>query len=96
MIAMSKINLLAVILATTLLSSCGFHTPVKNTELNAIIVSEQSNNFASELRKRFNQEAAQNLTIKIGTEVQKQQTASYTAANTANSYVNPGCPNYNF
>ena len=87
MIAMSKINLLAVILATILLSSCGFHTPVKNTELNAIIVSEQSNNFASELRKRFNQEAAQNLTIKIGTEVQKQQTASYTVANTANSYT---------
>ena len=87
MIAMSKINLLAVILATTLLSSCGFHTPVKNTELNAIIVSEQSNNFASELRKRFNQEAAQNLTIKIGTEVQKQQTASYTVTNTANTYT---------
>ncbi|SMN15854.1 hypothetical protein CRYPA_1829 [uncultured Candidatus Thioglobus sp.] len=87
MIVMSKINLLAVILITTLLSSCGFHTPVKNTELNAVIVSDKSNAFANELQKRFNQEAVQNLTIQIGAEVQKQLTASYTATNTANSYT---------
>ncbi len=87
MIVMSKINLLAVILITTLLSSCGFHTPIKNTELNAVIVSDKSNTFAIELKKRFNQEAVQNLTIQIGVEIQKQQTTSYTTTNTTNSYT---------
>ena len=84
---MSKINLLALILITALLSSCGFHTPVKNTNLNATIVSDKSNTFANELQKIFNQEAAKNLTIQIAAEVQKQQTASYTTTNTANSYT---------
>ncbi len=84
---MSKINLLAILLATTLLSSCGFHTPVKNTPLNATIVSEKSNEFSDELRKRFDQNAMQSLTIQIGAESKKQQTASYTSTNTANSYT---------
>ncbi|MBC8494338.1 MAG: hypothetical protein H8D41_06060 [bacterium] len=84
---MLKTTLLPLILATTLLSSCGFHTPVKNTDLNATIVSEKSNIFATELKTRFNQEAAKNLSIQIGAEVKKQQTASYTTSNTANSYT---------
>lgn len=84
---MSKINLLAVILITALLSSCGFHTPAKNTALNATIISDKSNAFASELKKRFNQEASQNLIVQVGAETQKQQTASYTSSNTTNSYT---------
>ena len=84
---MSKIKLSVLILTTALLSSCGFHTPVKNTSLNATIVSESSNAFANELKTRFNQEAIQNLTIQIGAEVQKQQTASYKSGNTVNSYT---------
>jgi LPS-assembly lipoprotein len=83
---MSKITLLILILTTTLLSSCGFHTPAKNTALNATIQSEKSNAFAIELKKQFNQDAVQSLTIQIGTEVQKQQTSSY-ANNVANSYT---------
>jgi LPS-assembly lipoprotein len=84
---MFKLNLLALILATLLLNSCGFHTPIKNTDLNATIVSDKSNTFANELQKRFNQEASKNLIIQIDTEVKKQQTASYATDNTANSYT---------
>lgn len=84
---MSKINLLALILLSTLLSSCGFHAPVKNTTLNAIIQSEKSNKFAVELQKQFNQDAVQNLTIQIGAETQRIQASSYTTNNTANSYT---------
>jgi LPS-assembly lipoprotein len=84
---MSKINLSVLIITTALLSSCGFHTPIKNTPLNASIVSEKSNAFASELKTRFNQSANQNLTIQIGPEVQKQQTSSYTSGNVVNSYT---------
>ena len=82
---MSKINLSVLIITTALLSSCGFHTPIKNTPLNASIVSEKSNAFASELKTRFNQSANQNLTIQVGPEVQKQQTSSYTSGNVVNS-----------
>ena len=84
---MSKINLSVLIITTALLSSCGFHTPIKNTPLNASIVSEKSNAFASELQTRFNQSANQNLTIQVGPEVQKQQTSSYTSGNVVNSYT---------
>lgn len=84
---MSKINLSVLIITTALLSSCGFHTPIKNTPLNASIVSEKSNAFASELKTRLNQSANQNLTIQIGPEVQKQQTSSYTSGNVVNSYT---------
>jgi len=84
---MSKINFLTLILATALLSSCGFHTPVKNTPLNAVIVSANTNEFARELQSRFNQDAMQNLTIQLGSEIRKQQTASYTSSNSVNSYT---------
>ena len=84
---MSKINLSVLIITTALLSSCGFHTPIKNTPLNASIVSGKSNAFASELKTRFNQSANQNLTIQVGPEVQKQQTSSYTSGNVVNSYT---------
>lgn len=84
---MSKTNLSILILATALLSSCGFHTPIKNTPLNAVVVSANANEFAQELQTRFNQEAMQNLTIQIGSEVQKQQTSSYTSSNSVNSYT---------
>ena len=84
---MSKINFLTLILATALLSSCGFHTPVKNTPLNAVIVSADANDFARELQTRFNQDAMQNLTIQLGSEIRKQQTASYTSSNSVNSYT---------
>ena len=84
---MSKINLSVLIITAALLSSCGFHTPIKNTPLNASIVSEKSNAFASELKTRFNQSANQNLTIQVGPEVQKQQTSSYTSGNVVNSYT---------
>ena len=84
---MSKINFLTLILATALLSSCGFHTPVKNTPLNAVIVSANTNEFARELQSRFNQNAVQNLTIQLGSEMRKQQTASYTSSNSVNSYT---------
>ena len=84
---MSKINLLSIILITSLLSACGFHTPYKNTPLNASITSTDNNAFTTELKKRFNQEAAQTLAIQIGDEVQKKQTSSYNSSGKTNSYT---------
>ena len=84
---MSKISLLSIILITTLLSSCGFHTPYKNTSLNASVAANASNAFATELKKRLNQDAMQSLAIQIGDEVQKKHTASYNSSGQTNSYT---------
>jgi len=84
---MSKINLLSIILITSLLSACGFHTPYKNTPLNASITSTDNNAFTLELRKRFNSEAAQSLAIQVGDEVQKKQTSSYDSSGKISSYT---------
>ncbi len=84
---MSKINLLSIILITSLLSACGFHTPYKNTPLNASVTSTDNNTFTTELKKRFNQEATQTLAIQIGDEVQKKQTSSYNSSGKTNSYT---------
>ncbi len=85
---MSKINLLSIVLITSLLSACGFHTPYKNSPLNASVTSTNNNAFTTELIKRFNQEATQTLAIHIGDEVQKKQTSSYNSiTGKANSYT---------
>ncbi len=84
---MSKINFLSIILITSLLSACGFHTPYKNTPLNASVSANDNNTFATELKKRFNLEAMQSLSIQIGDETQKKQTASYKTTGSANSYT---------
>ncbi|HCJ98154.1 MAG TPA: hypothetical protein DHJ28_03350 [Gammaproteobacteria bacterium] len=84
---MSKINLLSIILITSLLSACGFHTPYKNTPLNASITSTDNNAFTLELKKRFNSEATQSLAIQVGDEVQKKQTSSYDSSGKTSSYT---------
>lgn len=84
---MSKINLLSIVLITSLLSACGFHTPYKNSPLNASVTSTNNNAFTTELKKRFNQEATQTLAIHIGDEVQKKQTSSYNSSGKTNSYT---------
>ena len=84
---MSKISLLSIILITSLLSACGFHTPYKNTPLNASITSTDNNAFTLELKKRFNSEATQSLAIQVGDEVQKKQTSSYDSSGKTSSYT---------
>lgn len=84
---MSKISFLSIILITSLLGACGFHTPYKNTPLNASISANDNNTFATELRKRFNSEATRSLSIQVGDEIQKKQTASYTLTGMDNSYT---------
>jgi Rare lipoprotein B family. len=84
---MSKISFLSAILITSLLGSCGFHTPYKNTTLNASIIASTNNAFADELKKRFDQEASQSLIVQIDNEVQKKQTASYKSDGKASSYT---------
>jgi len=84
---MSKINFLSIILIASLLSACGFHTPYKNTPLNASITSTDNNAFATELKKRFNLESIQTLAIQIGRELQKKQTSSYTPDGKSSSYT---------
>ena len=83
---MSKINLLTALIITTLLSSCGFHTPYKNAALNATVISDKNNEFAKTLNKRLNQDAIKTLTVQIEAETQKQQTASYKSSGAENSY----------
>lgn len=84
---MSKINILSIILVTSLLSACGFHTPYKNTPLNASITSTDNNAFAIKLKKRFNQESIQTLAIQIGDELQKKHISSYTPDGKSSSYT---------
>ena len=84
---MSKINLLFILLMTSLLSACGFHTPIQNTSLNAVVMANDNNTTALELVKRFNLDARQKFIVQIGDEVQKQQTSSYTSANQVKSYT---------
>ncbi len=84
---MKKIKLLVTLITVAMLSSCGFHTPYKNLAVNANIVTSGDNIFANELKKKFDQDLAQNLTIEIGAEKQTKQTSSYTSAGKANSYT---------
>ncbi len=84
---MSKINLLVATIVVTLLGSCGFHTPYKNSAINASIASSHNNTFVDELQKRFNQNIPQTLVIQVGAENQNQRTASYTLSNKASSYT---------
>lgn len=86
---MSKINFLSILLITTLLSACGFHTPDKNnknTSLNASVVSSKDNAFAVELKKRLNPVVAKSLVIEVADEVQKKQAASYDIRGEIRSY----------
>ncbi|NYT27320.1 MAG: hypothetical protein H0A76_05155 [Candidatus Thiodubiliella endoseptemdiera] len=89
---MSKINLLAIILISTLLSACGFHTPNNITSLNASITGNTSGAFAVELKKHFNTNAVQLLTVQIGNEVQKQQTVTYSAGIVSSYSLTLGVP----
>ncbi len=84
---MSKISFLSIIIVSLLLSSCGFHTPYKNSPLNASITANDNNTFATELKKRFNSEALQHLSVQINDEVRKKQTASYKSDGKTNSYT---------
>lgn len=84
---MSKISLLFIILTATLLSSCGFHTPDKNSSLNASVLSAKNNAFAIELKKRFNPIALKSLTIEIGREIQNKQAASFDKNGQISSYT---------
>ncbi|WXU00061.1 MAG: LPS-assembly lipoprotein LptE [Catillopecten margaritatus gill symbiont] len=83
---MSKINLLSILLISSLLSACGFHTPNNAISLNASITGKSDSAFATELTKHFNAKAKQSLIIQIGEEVQKQQATAY-SGNVASSYT---------
>lgn len=83
---MSKLNFLTIIIITALLSACGFHTPNKNTTINAAIVANVHNEFANTLQAHLNANVAQSLSVQIGNEVFKQQNASYKSNNEVNGY----------
>lgn len=74
---MSKINLLAILIISSLLSTCGFHVPNNVTPLNASITGKADNAFATELKKHLNVKATQSLSVQIGDEVQKKQAIAY-------------------
>ncbi|CAC9433865.1 hypothetical protein BHECKSOX2_776 [Bathymodiolus heckerae thiotrophic gill symbiont] len=84
---MSKINLLSIILITSLLSACSFHTPNNAISINASITSSANNAFAAELKKHFNPQAQQSLRVEIGDEMQKQQTIAYKTNDDVSSYT---------
>lgn len=83
---MSKINLIIIIIFSSLLSACSFHTPTKITTLNAVITGKVNSVFATKLKTYFDVEAAQSFTIQIGNEVQNKRTVTYLDG-IANSYT---------
>lgn len=83
---MLKINFFSIILITTLLSACGFHTPHQEVALNAKIIAKAHNPFAIAFKKHLNPNIAQSLTLQIGDEIFKKQTASYKSNGEINSY----------
>ena len=84
---MKKINILALLIITSLISGCGFHTPYKKSALNAYIVSDNNNIFAKELSKRFDKNLNKRLVVHIGQESAKKQTASYNSSGKTSSYT---------
>ncbi|MDC9715430.1 MAG: hypothetical protein PSN36_06425 [Gammaproteobacteria bacterium] len=84
---MSKINLLSIVLITSLLSACGFHTPNNAVSINASVTSSNNNIFAAELKKHFDPQVQQSLRVEIGNEVQKQQTVAYKKNDDISSYT---------
>lgn len=84
---MSKINLLTIILISSLLNACGFHTPTDVTSLNVSITGKSNNAFATELKKHFDTKAEQYSTVQIGDEVQKQRTAAYDSKAATSSHT---------
>ncbi|SFV87606.1 hypothetical protein MNB_SUP05-SYMBIONT-5-883 [hydrothermal vent metagenome] len=89
---MSKINLLVIVLISTLLSACGFQVPTNVTSLNASITGNKNSDFAVELKKYFNAEAVQSLTLQIGDAVQKQQAVAYSAGVVSSYSLTLGVP----
>ncbi|RUA07191.1 MAG: hypothetical protein DSY43_00365 [Gammaproteobacteria bacterium] len=83
---MSKFNLLTVLLVSSLLSACGFHTPTNTISINVSITGNSNGAFATEFKKHLSAKAERTLTVKIGDEVQKQQAIAYTKG-VASSYT---------
>lgn len=85
---MLKMRFLSLILIAGVLSACGgFHTPTKSTLLNASVNASRYNVFATELKKHFDAEEMQYLSIKIGDETRNNHTASYKLTGEAKSYT---------
>ncbi|SMM98362.1 hypothetical protein SPONN_2274 [uncultured Candidatus Thioglobus sp.] len=83
---MSKINLLSILIATSLLTACGFHTP-KNTSLNVSVAANPDNVLAAEFGEYLNLDAEKKLLVQISDEVRQQKTIAYRADGEASSYT---------
>jgi LPS-assembly lipoprotein len=84
---MSKINLLAIILISSLLSACGFHVPKNSAPINASVTSNTNNLFTTEFKKHLNTNAMPSLQLEIGNEIQANQTAAYKKNGDSSSYT---------
>lgn len=82
---MSKINLLSILIATSLLTACGFHTP-KNTSLNVSVAANPDNILASEFGAYLNLDAEKKLLVQISDETHQQKTIAYKADGDISSY----------
>jgi LPS-assembly lipoprotein len=84
---MSKISFLSIIFISLLLTSCGFHTPYKASDINADINSKKSNEFAVALQKHLNKDTPANYSINISDENKTQKSSSFDSAGNINSYT---------
>jgi LPS-assembly lipoprotein len=89
---MPTINLLTIILLSSLISACGFHTPTNVTTLNVAITGKVDTVFATELKKHFDVKATQSLTVQIGDESQQQQATAYEGGSSSSQALTLGVP----
>jgi LPS-assembly lipoprotein len=84
---MSKTNLLSIIIISGLLSACGFHVPKNDASINASLTGNTNSIFITEFKKHLDANAKPSLQLKIGNEVQRNQTTTYKKNGDSNSYT---------
>ncbi len=84
---MPKISFLSIFFLSLFLSSCGFHTPYKSSDINANIISSENNLFVNALTKRFNKDSNKSFSITIGDENKTKQNSSFNSSGTVASYT---------
>lgn len=84
---MSTINLLSIILISSLLSACSFHIPKNNVPINVLMIDNTNSIFITEFKKHLDVNIKPSLHIAISNEVQRKQTISYKKNGDSNNYM---------
>jgi LPS-assembly lipoprotein len=82
---MKKIIIL--IVASLLLSACGFHVPSQNSEINVVIAVSENNIFTPTIKKCLTPEITPRLVLQIGKPIQRKQNTTYYTNHQVRSYT---------